>query len=155
MRIVFYIFACFVYQWLVCSVNTVITWFSTITCVSGCFRNNSGSAHTEVVSVQSMSRHDSGELLAKSGIPVCWHTENFTHVSINSAKLYAIIVEFEVTDWHTTNSTQQPQLQLTIINFLQHEKRFEGFCQALEANDQHGVVMRHGGVTVPLSIKYG
>ena len=30
-----------------------------------------------------------------------------------------------------------------MINFLQHDERFEGFCEALEANDQHGVLMRH------------
>jgi len=45
-------------------------------------------------------------------------------------------------------------VKLTIINFLQHDERFEGFCEALEVIDQHGVLMRHGGVTVPLSIKY-
>ena len=51
--------------------------------------------------------------------------------------------------------TDTRKTSLTIINFLQHDEHFEGFCEALEANDQHGVLMRHGGVTVPLSIKYG
>ena len=28
-------------------------------------------------------------------------------------------------------------LQQDLCNFLQHDERFEGFCEALEVNDQH------------------